>query len=173
MPDEPKPERLGAIFVDWDNLVIPAEKDRGLNVPGINVHLMRALLETSLKFVDKAHLFVFTAEGHINKNYFLEVDAEEFDLDLIVVPSRKDAADEAIRLKAEELMSEEGIDTFIFASGDGYFIPTVAKLIRDFGKKVVLTPYCKDNMHYHYRQIDDPTSKFSIIFLKPYFCKSG
>ena len=171
---EPKPERLGAIFVDWDNLVIPMEMDGGLNVSEINIHLMRALLETSLKFVDKAHLFIFTAEGHINRNYFLEVDVEEFDLELIIVPSEKDAADEEIRKKAEELASNNPeISTFIFASGDGYFLPTVLKLIRDFRKKVVLMPYCKDNMHHCYRQINDRTNKFSIIFLKPHFCKSG
>ncbi len=164
MSNEPKPERLGAIFVDWDNLVIPVEMDGGLNVSEINIHLTRALLEVSLRFVDKAHLFIFTSEGNINRNYFLEVDAEEFDLELIVVPSEKDAADEAIRLKAEELMNEEGIFTFIFASGDGYFVD-IAKKLKQAGKKVVFMPYSNDHFHNQYRVLLDPSN---IVFLKPH-----
>ena len=164
MSNEPKLERLGAIFVDWDNLVIPAGMDGSFNVSEINIHLTRALLEASLMFVDKAHLFIFTAEGHINRNYFLEVDAEEFDLELIVVPSTKDAADEAIRLRAEELMSEEGISTFIFASGDGYFI-NIAKKLKQAGKQVVFMPYSNDHFHSQYRVMLDPSN---IVFLKPH-----
>lgn len=164
MPNEPKPERLGAIFVDWDNLVIPAEMCGVFNVSEINIHLTQALLEVSLRFVDKAHLFIFTAEGHINRNYFLEVDAEEFDLELIIVPSIKDAADEVIRLKAEELMDEESVSTFIFASGDCYFID-IAKKLRQAGKKVVFMPYSNDHFHNQYRVILDPSN---IIFLKPH-----
>ena len=158
------PERLGAVFVDWDNLVIPTEMDQDLDISEINIHLMQALLNASLRFIDKAHLFVFTSEGNINRNYFLEVDAEEFDLELIVVPSTKDAADEAIRLKAEELMDKEDISTFIFGSGDGYFID-IARKLKQAGKKVIFMPYSKDNFHNQYRNMLDPGN---IVFLKPY-----
>ena len=140
------------------------EKDRGLDASEINIQLTRALLETSLKFVDRAHFFIFTSEGNVNKNYFLEVDAEEFNLELIVVPSTKDAADEAIRLKAEELISEEDIYTFIFGSGDGYFID-IARKLKKAGKKVVFMPYSNDNFHDKYQDLLDPGN---IVFLKPY-----
>lgn len=172
---EPKPERLGAIFVDWDNLIIPAKMDRSFDSSEINIHLMHALLEASLKFVDKAHFFIFTSEGNLKRNsFYLAVDAEDLEIELITVPTVKDAADEEIRKKAEEFASNNPeISTFIFASGDGYFLPTIVKLIANFRKKVVLIPYCKDNMHGHYQQINDRIDKFSIIFLKPYFFKSG
>lgn len=170
-----KPERLGAIFVDWDNLVIPAKMDRNFDSSEINVRLLYTLLEASLWFVDKAHLFVFTSEGHLKRNsFYLELDAEELEIELITVPTLKDAADEEIRKKAEELASNNPeISTFIFASGDGYFVRTVEKLITNFRKKVVLMPYCKDKMHYAYRRINDQANKFSIVFLRPYFCKNG
>lgn len=168
-------ERLGAIFVDWDNLVIPAKTDRNLDSSEINIHLMQALIEASLKFVDKAHFFVFTSEGNLIRNsFYLEADAEELEIELITVPTLKDAADEEIRKKAEELAnSNPEISTFIFASGDGYFVRTVEKLITDFRKKVVLMPYSKNRMHHAYRRINDQANKFSIIFLKPHFCKNG
>lgn len=169
------PERLGAIFVDWDNLVIPAKMDRGFDSLEINFRLMHALLEASLKFVDKAHFFVFTSEDHLRRNsFYLEVDAEDLEIELIKVPTVKNAADEEIRKKAEKLAdSNPEISTFIFASGDGYFIRTIARLITNFKKKIVLMPYSKDGMHRAYRQIGSLTSKFSIIFLKPHFCKNG
>ncbi|GEM_PF-2769316 len=172
---EPKAERLGAIFVDWDNLVIPAKIDSSFDSSEINIHLMRALLEASLKFVDKAHIFIFTAEGNLIRNsFYLEVDAEDLEIELITVPTVKNAADEAIRKKAEELaINNPEISTFIFASGDGYFLRTIRALITSFRKKVVLMPYCKDNMHHRYQQIKDRTNKFNIIFLKPHFCKNG
>lgn len=158
--------RLGAIFVDWDNLVIPTEADLNFNISKINICLMRALLEASLNFVDKAYVFIFTAKGNIKRNYFLEADADEFGFELIIVSSSKNAADKAIKLKAEKLINEEDICTFIFASGDGYFIPTVRKLITHFGKKVILMPYCK--AHHLYRRINKRNGRFNIIFLKPY-----
>jgi hypothetical protein len=102
------------------------------------------------------------------------VDAQDHEMELISVPTVKDAADEEIIKKAEALASgNPEISTFIFASGDGYFLKTVVKLIMDFGKKVVLMPYCKDNMHHLYQRVNGMTDKFSISFLKPYFCKSG
>ncbi len=167
--NKPKPERLGAILIDWDNLVIPVEIDLRLPVWEINIHLMRALLEASLKFVDRAHLFVFTAEGQIDRNYFLKDDTKEFDLELIVVPSEKNAADEAIRLKAKELLQreltcKEVLNTFIFASGDGYFIETAKKLKRA-GKKVVLMPYSRDHLHRDYQFV---LGSNNIVFLKSY-----
>ncbi len=167
--------RLGAIFVDWDNLVIPAKIDRSFDSSEINIHLIRALFEASLKFVDKAHFFIFTSEGNLKRNsFYLAVDTKDLEIELITVPTVKDAADEEIRKKAEELASSNPeISTFVFASGDGYFLPTVAKLITDFRKKVVLMPYCKDHMHHLYRRIDDRNRKFSIVFLKPYFYKNG
>lgn len=170
-----KPERLGAIFVDWDNLVIPAKIDRNFDSSEINIRLMRALLEASLKLVDKAHLFVFTSEGHLKRNlFYLEVDAEDFEIELIKVPTVKDAADEEIRKKALEFaISNPEISTFVFGSGDGYFGRTIEKLITNFGKRVVLMPYCKDGMHNLYWKINDENNKFSIIFLKPHFCKNG
>lgn len=170
-----QPERLGAIFIDWDNLVIPAKMDRSFDSSEINVHLMRALLEASLKFVDRAHLFIFTSEGNLIRNsFFLEVDAEDLEIELIVVPTTKDAADEEIRKKAIELAnSNPEIPTFIFGSGDGYFLKTIVKLIDDFKKKVVLMPYCKDNMNRLYHKVNALSNKFSISFLKPYFCKIG
>lgn len=172
---EPKPERLGAIFVDWDNLIIPAKMDRNLDSAEINIHLMRALFEASLKFVDKAYFFIFTSEGHLKRNsFYLEVDAEDLEIELITVPTVKDAADEEIRKKAEELAnSNPEIPTFIFASGDGYFFKTIVKLIQDFRKKVILMPYCKDNTHRLYKRVNGLTDKFIITFLKPYFCKNG
>lgn len=172
---EPKPERLGAIFVDWDNLVIPAKMDRNLDSSEINIHLMRALFEASLKFVDKAHFFIFTSEGNLKRNsFYLEVDAEDLEIELIAVPTVKDAADEEIRKKAEELASSNPeIPTFIFASGDGYFRKTISKLLTDFGKKVVLMPYCKDNTHRIYKRANGLIDKLRVIFLKPYFCKNG
>lgn len=159
-----KPERLGAILVDWDNLVIPTEKDLNLPVWEINIYLMRALLEASLKFIDKAHLFVFTSQGNINRNYFLEDDTKDFDLELIVVPSKKDAADKAIVLKAVELMREKEVTTFIFASGDGYFIKTAERL-KKAGKKVVFMPYSEDHLHSDYLNSFNPNN---IVFLKYY-----
>ncbi|MDO8676220.1 MAG: NYN domain-containing protein [Candidatus Azambacteria bacterium] len=167
--------RIGAIFVDWDNLVIPAKMDRSFDSSEINIHLMHALLEASLKFVDKAHIFIFTSEGNLIRNsFYLAVDTEDFEIELITVPTIKDAADEEIRKKAEEFaVSSPEISTFIFASGDGYFLRTIVKLITDFRKKVVLMPYCKDGMHHLYRRVNDRTDKFSITFLKPHFCKSG
>lgn len=174
-PKPEKPERLGAIFVDWDNLVIPAKIDSSFDSSEINIHLMRALLEASLKFVDKAHIFIFTAEGNLIRNsFYLEVDAEDLEIELITVPTVKNAADEAIRKKAEELaINNPEISTFIFASGDGYFLRTILALITSFRKKVVLMPYCKDDMHHRYQQIKDRNNKFNIIFLKSYFFKIG
>lgn len=168
-------ERLGVIFVDWDNLVIPAKMDRSFDSSEINVRLIHALLEVSLKFVDKAHLFIFTTEGNLIRNsFFLEVNAEDLEIELITVPTVKNAADEEIRKKAEELaINNPEISTFIFASGDGYFFRTVIKLVTNFGKKVVLMPYCKDGMHHLYQKINDLSNKFSISFLKPHFCKIG
>lgn len=170
-----KPERLGAIFVDWDNLVIPAKMDRNFDSSEINIRLMHALFEASLKFVDKAHLFIFTSEGHLKRNsFYLEVDAEELEIELIKVPTVKDAADREIRKKAEELaVSNPEISTFIFASGDGYFAWVIEKLMVNFEKKVVLIPYCQDGMHRLYREINDKNNGFSILFLKPHFCKIG
>lgn len=168
-----KPEQLGAIFVDWDNLVIPAKMDRGFDSSEINIRLIYALLKASLKFVNKAHLFIFTSEGHLKRNsFYLEVDAEELDIQLITVPTVENAADEAIRKKAEELANNNPeISTFIFASGDGYFARTIEKLITDLRKNVVLMPYCKDSTHGLYKEINGIINKFSIIFLKPHFCE--
>lgn len=169
-----QPERLGAIFVDWDNLVIPSKMDRSFDSTEINIRLVRALLEASLKFVDKAHLFVFTSEGNLKRNsFFLEVNAEDLEIELTTVPTTKNAADEEIRKKAEKLAnSNPEISTFIFASGDGYFLKTIVKLIEGFKKKVVLMPYCKDNMNRLYERLNGLTDKFVIAFLRPYFCKN-
>ena len=102
------------------------------------------------------------------------MDAEDLEIELITVPTVKNAADEAIRKKAEEMaISNREIPIFIFASGDGYFARTVVKLITTFRKKVVLMPYCKDGTHHLYRKINEANNQFTITFLRPYFFKSG
>ena len=81
------------------------------------------------------------------------------------MPTVKDAADKEIRKKAEELASNNPeISTFIFASGDGYFIELARKL-RQAGKNVVFMPYSNDNFHKQYWVV---LNSRNIFFLKPF-----
>ena len=164
IPNKTRTEKIGAIFIDWDNLVIPAENDRKLTYEEIFNLLIKTIVEQALKFIDVAHLFIYTSEAHIIINPFFEVYCEEMGFEPIFVPVAKDAADKEIVSKAEELASDQAISTFVFASGDGFFTNTVIKL-KEIGKKVVIMPYDRFSLNSVYLWMLD--TKKEIIFLKP------
>lgn len=160
----PAPARIGVILIDWDNIAISAAEEDKMAAAGseLNNRLFRAIIDRSLKFVDKADIFIYTAEGHLDRNPLLLLDAEEdWHVELIVVPSEKDAADAAMVKKAEEIVaSSPDISRFIFVSGDGYFIPLTEKLLRA-KKQVLLLPWSLASMNFGYEAL----SNLKINFL--------
>lgn len=155
-------KKIGAVFVDWDNVAIAAQQENVNYKPAmLNFRLLKTIFEQALKFVDKAQFFIFATKKTLIYNPLLEAEAQNRDINLVISEVEPDAADREIEKRAYRLIMEGGISHFIFASGDGFFCG-VAKALLSLGKTVVLLPYSRQNLHRNYNDFD----RLQVIFLK-------